>query len=261
MTTLSYRLTLIQFISYITVRMVLYCKVTNEKENHNGHQYIDGLNYDARLDLTPIHGTSSKDTSNDRRGLYYTDIENVCRFIYNGFYVRDITLPEDDSTFKSTNIQPDAKNHTDPKYKPDPIWFANKLILGKRRPIHEVATFEYLVENGANIRICDDRALIYCAEQGYLDVVKYLVQQGADVNAANGSVLCRCVWAGKLDVVKFVIEKGANIIDSFRKVHWQKNHPANLEIAMYLVEHGADYSNLEGLVLPDDILNYLKNLS
>ncbi len=58
--------------------MNTYYKITNENENHNGYQYIDGLN---------ILNEQFNDDMNDscgKGGLYFTNDENIIDFLSYG---------------------------------------------------------------------------------------------------------------------------------------------------------------------------------
>jgi len=118
----------------------LYFKITNSKENHHGFQYYDGLN------VLKEKFNDDPEASCVAGGFYFTDIKHILEFLMYGIYLREVTLPTDD---------PDFKMVLDENNK----WRANKIILGKRRNLCEVSTFEYLINQGVDIHINDDYTL------------------------------------------------------------------------------------------------------
>ena len=134
-----------------------FFKITNGEENHHNFQYTNGLN----ILKEPFAETGSCVPG----GLYFTDIDNIFEFLNYGIYLREITLPINDSDFK---IVKDGNK-----------WRANKIILGKRYNLWEKETFEYLVELGANIHADNNYAVKWASSEGHHDVVNYLLSVGA----------------------------------------------------------------------------------
>ena len=128
----------------------MYFKIFKEDDNHNGFQYQDGLNEDA-LEF------NDSEESCVPGGLYFTDGKNICEFVNYGEYIREVEVPSGTLMVRDVG-----------KFR------ANRLFLHKRRSLSEVSTWEWMVENGADIRACDDYALRWSAENGHLEVVKYL---------------------------------------------------------------------------------------
>ena len=63
-------------------------KFTNIEENHNGYQYVDGLNIDTNeFDIN--RGECSKG------GLYFTSEKYIYQWMYGYEYVRIVTIPDD----------------------------------------------------------------------------------------------------------------------------------------------------------------------
>ena len=92
-----------------------YYKILNERENHNGFQYRDGLNELAQgganceFDEDPGHSCAPG-------GLYFTDAGHVLDFLTMGDHVREVLLPG------GAKLVKDGDN----KYR------ADKIILGSR---------------------------------------------------------------------------------------------------------------------------------
>ena len=103
-----------------------FYKITNEKENHNGLQYHDGLNVDI-LPFNP-HGDCAKG------GIYFAR-EDILAFLNFGPWIRQVTLPNDAEIYK---------NPGNPKK-----WKADKVILGKREKI-TVNIIKKLIKEGAD---------------------------------------------------------------------------------------------------------------
>ena len=149
----------------------MYFKITNPAENHNGFQYSDGLN------VLKEKFNDDPNKSCCAGGLYFTNGENIFKFLNYGIYLRDVILPSDD---------PDFQKIKDPE---GDKWRANMIILEKRYDLSNVDTFKYLVEKGANIHADNDCALQWSAREGNLDVVQFLVENGADIHAADDYAL------------------------------------------------------------------------
>jgi hypothetical protein len=69
-------------------RGITMYKFTNLEENHNGYQYIDGLNIDPN-EFDTSQGECSKG------GLYFTSVEYAAEWILDNEYVRNVTIPDD----------------------------------------------------------------------------------------------------------------------------------------------------------------------
>jgi hypothetical protein len=86
----------------------LFFKITNAKENHNGFQYVDGLNI--------LDKEFQEEGSCVEGGLYFTDVQHIFDFLDYGIYLREIILPFNDPNFKC------VKDKTNK-------WRANMMIL------------------------------------------------------------------------------------------------------------------------------------
>lgn len=93
---------------------IVFVKLTNEAENHNEFQFKDGLNIDTKDFRTDIICDY---------GLYFTDYDNMHRWIDYGYYImryiRKVTIPNDARVCIENNG----------KYKTD------KFILSSREAI------------------------------------------------------------------------------------------------------------------------------
>jgi len=223
-----------------------FYKILNEKENHHGLQYHDGLNEDP-LPFRP-YGYC------EPGGIYFAR-EDILAFLDYGPWIRKVTLPEGEPVYENPGL---------PKK-----WKAKRVILGPRRRINlqvikelveegadihvnlefplrwavmngHLDIVKYLVEEGADIHVFNDCALKLAAELGYLDIVKYLVEQGANIHARDDAALRWAAFYGKFDVVKYLVEQGANIhADNDGPLRWAAAN-GHLDEVKYLVEQGAN---------------------
>ena len=138
----------------------MYFKITNSQENHNGFQYVDGLNIlIEKFNENPDHSCCTG-------GFYFTDITNIFKFLNYGVFLREIKLPIDNPKFKMI------------KDKENDKWRTNLIILGKRYDLFTVNTFKYLIKNGANIHADDDYVFRYCAQNGHIAIMDWFKNSG-----------------------------------------------------------------------------------
>lgn len=140
----------------INIPKIKYYKITNENECHHGFQYYDGLNVD--------HNPFQEYGSCVSGGLYFTTAKDILNFIKYGIYVRDITLPWEDTELKV------VKDSYGDKYR------ANKIILGKKYHLSDPKTFDFLIDQGAKIKKSNfDSILDWAITNDYVEIVKYLI--------------------------------------------------------------------------------------
>ena len=94
----------------------IFVKLTAMNENHNGYQFVDGLN----IDSVPF----SYDKMCSRGGIYFCKLDNISRWYTYGrntmYYMRRVTILDDSKVFDEGL-----------KYK------ADKIFLGERQIIYE----------------------------------------------------------------------------------------------------------------------------
>jgi hypothetical protein len=167
-----------------------YFKIFNETDNHNGFQYVDGLN----IDDNPYNDDPNK--SCVKGGFYFSDAEHICEFLHFGDYVREVTIPADAKMVKD----PDGNK-----------WRADKLFLHERKDLSKVETWKWMIDQGINIHIESFYSLRYSIECGNFEVIKFLVENGADIQVfENYAFICAC-YNGYIDIVKYLVENGADI--------------------------------------------------
>jgi len=89
-------------------RKKIYYKITNQKENHRGLQYRDGLIID------PIKFNDNSKDSCVEGGIYFTTKEYLHKFFGYGYWIRPIKLPSD------ANVVLDPSGD---KYRADSLFF------------------------------------------------------------------------------------------------------------------------------------------
>lgn len=103
---------------------IVYYKFLNAELNHNGFKYKLGLNVDTRK-FNP-HGSCQPG------GLYFTNSENLYKFLIYGVYIADIVIP------------PDAEIYEEEKQSK---WKADKITILKITPVmkHPLCTYDFLL--------------------------------------------------------------------------------------------------------------------
>jgi len=93
-----------------------YYKVTNERENHHGFQYEDGLN------VLKQKFNSNPKSSCVRGGFYFADENNIIHFLGYGCWVREVSIPTDAQVV----LDPEGN-----KWRTDKIILEKKYIIPK----------------------------------------------------------------------------------------------------------------------------------
>ena len=197
----------------------LYFKITNKEENHHEFQYVNDLN------ILKEEFNDDPNQSCCAGGLYFTDIANIFKFLDYGIYLREVTLPTDNIDFLMV------------KDKSGDKWRANMIILGKRRDLCDVDTFNYLIKNGADVHAGNEMALRWGAHNGYLNIVKYLVECDANVHIGNDIALWQSTQNNHLDVVKFLVENRTNIHTKYNAAFCWSAQNGYFGIVEYLIAH------------------------
>lgn len=97
-----------------------------------------------------------------------------------------------------------------------------------------------LLASGANVRMCDDAALIQSVLNGSLSMVTKLLENGANVHARNDAVLSHSAANGYLAIVCKLLENGANVHacdDDALRFSIENGH---LLVVEKLLEYGSD---------------------
>ena len=219
------------------VRSVMYFKLLNKDECHNGLQYKTGLNT-----LKPDEQFNPSGNC-EAGGIYFAsaDIFEFLNFSY--VYVREVTLPKDAKIYKNPG-------------KPEK-WKSDKVILGRKHRLDNVKIIQWMLDNGAKVT---DYALECASRNGYYKVVKLLIENGAkatdlalewtsgyghyevvklllDNGATPTNYALECASRnGYYKVVKLLIENGAKATDRALEYASENGH---YEVVKLLLENGA----------------------
>jgi len=72
----------------------------------------------------------------------FTTPKHICKFLWAGIWLREVTIPEDAKVSFGSN-----KHHK-----------ANKVIIGRRWDLRKIETWKWLVSIGADIHVGNDVA-------------------------------------------------------------------------------------------------------
>lgn len=215
-----------------------YYIVTNEAESYQYHEirtdneiilptdkYVDGLNTFKGV----YNDTVSRYYHTYLEGFDVYDLQHIFAHTTGPVYLREATLPENDSKYKS-------------------IWCGyrtNMVVLGERYRLDDVATYKMLEEKGAAIEPFYQKLLKYHSESGNLKILEYLMFNHSFVkpDIAGLHALRFSAASGRLDAVQYLtqpnlFEKKLDInIGSCILVDAAKN--GNIDVVKHLIENGA----------------------
>ena len=194
-----------------------FYKILNSNERHNGLQFKTGLNVD------PI--PFQKEGSCVRGGIYFSK-KDILAFLDYGPWLRKVTIPTD------------TEMVLDPEKEPEK-WRASKVILGKREKI-TIKVIERLIQEGAEVHACEDKAFRWASINGHLEIVKLLLEHGVDVHACEDEAFRWTSENGHIKVVKLLLEHGADVHASKDEAFRWASRNGHLEVVKLLLEHGAD---------------------
>ncbi|AAV51020.1 putative ankyrin repeat protein [Acanthamoeba castellanii mimivirus] len=126
--------------------------------------------------------------------FFFTRIDNVFDFLKYGIYLREITLPTNNTNFKL--------------YTENGKLSANIINFDVKHKLSDPETFDYLVEKGANIKPHLVNILFWASNHGFLNIIKYVHKYGIDLRTNNDYALRLACKGGHNNVVKFFIRNG-----------------------------------------------------
>lgn len=191
------------------------------------------------------------DQSKKNDNFQFTEAAFIHHFYDYIYQLTVVELPIDDIDLKiqTTIIDDDVL-----------VIQSNKLFIKEKYDIDNVYLFEkfqiqmptvaqcaqkgyfsvlkYLVQNGADIHVNYESALMNSVNHNQFKIVQYLVEQGADIHVNNEYALIESIRFGRLQTVQYLIEQGADI-------HLNKNKALRKsvyspKIFKYLINEGAD---------------------
>jgi hypothetical protein len=160
----------------------VYYKIINEKHNHNGLQYKEGLN----VDNVPFNPSGECNPG----GMYFFKLKNLADFLHFGTYIYEVTLPEDAQIY-----------HEKRKSK------ADKIIISNKRDLREVSTWGHLVKNNVDIHAREECAFRWATLNGYSKVVKFLVESDVDIHAREDWAIRYAKINGHLEIMEYLESK------------------------------------------------------
>ena len=132
--------------------MTTYYKITNAQECHNHFQYVDGLNI--------LKEPFQPEGSCVAGGFYFSDKENIHKFLVFGCTLREITIPDDAQM---------VKDQGNDKWRVDRIIFGDKYELFN---IETLKKFPFL---------CKGTYLTeWAVENNNLEMIKYIRENGGE---------------------------------------------------------------------------------
>ena len=98
----------------------------------------------------------------------------------------------------------------------------------------------YLINNHFLSSDVLDSALVHCAREGYLNLVKIFVEKGADINANFGQPLSECSFAEHIEIVEYLLRMGADVHANFDNAIVSSCLNIRTNITKLLLDYGAD---------------------
>ncbi|AGF85591.1 repeat protein [Moumouvirus goulette] len=207
-----------------------FYKITNSKEIHYGFKYEDGLNIMTDIFIRQdIKGKPKNSCLHN--GLYFSNIQNVLRYVNHGIYLRKVELPLDDPVFIMEQ---------DPI---EPKWRSNMIILTDKYDLTKTETFDMLIELGVDIHIDNDLSLRWAARNGFYNIVEYLLNHGSNPQVLDNEPLILACEYGFFDIVKLLISRGSNVSARENNPIRTATRQNYYSIVKYLVDNGADYTS------------------
>lgn len=160
-------------------------KITNYIERGTDVEFIDGKNTD-RNKLETEHRCG--------KGLHFSDSEHIlghCGELDEPFYIREVTLPEDEDVY--------VANCGD--------YRARSIIIGERKELFNIETIKWMKDNGINIHTRNDYFILSAVIRSDLEVVKYLVEEeGFDVHTYDDRALELANIYKKPDIANYLAQ-------------------------------------------------------
>lgn len=221
---------------------MVYFKVTNEKECHYDHQYVDGINY-----LNKPFSVDGNDW--EASGFHFTTIDNIHKFMDYGCNIREIELPNDEPNFQMS---------IDYGF----VYRSNCVVLGKKHKVEDLPKL-YFEHNHTKF----DNELIYL-------VLSYAIKKKHD-EMLKWILNIKDTKIKYIDVIFKILKKNNfdyNIIDRFKEYtddpsmlflyHMNKNNFEEVEkiVSNYKITCGTQIMAIASKKGCVDTLNFITKL-
>lgn len=124
----------------------------------------------------------------------------------------------------------------------DPKAFESRaLMMALRRGHADIVN--YLLEIGVDLDEHSSSAFISAGEGGFIDIVKSLIEKGVDINANQATqALAAAAEGGHIDIIKFLIEKGADInANQATEIFIEIVKAGDIDLVNFLLQRGAAF--------------------
>lgn len=172
----------------------MYFKITSADENHHNLQYRDGF----IADYIPFN--DDPNASCCPGGIYFSDEKNILTFCEYGPWIRQVEVPEG------------ARWLQDPQGKK---WRAEKLMFHPRKPLFDVETIKWLMEQGVNLKASRNYFLYLSATYDKKEVVKFLIKNGANPSRLYESKLIKYYY--QMLFYKHVTLRVEKLVEKYHK--------------------------------------------
>ena len=190
------------------------------------------------------------DTATPLSGRYSIELnEYLMKFIPESFaYLPEIIHNLFNDAFYSNNVV--LMEHLILKY-PSIGFPLDNCLQGVqwKREIHALPLLKLLTTHGVNLKAQPD-LVVFASRRNSLGIVKYLDEQGVDIHLRQDQALVDASRYGHLDIVKYLVSKGANIHaqdDAAVKgalISMGHRKMGNKGVIKYLLKNGASVDNL-----------------
>jgi hypothetical protein len=196
-----------------------FYKIFTNNDIHNRFKYKNGLNVDTN------EFESDPTKSCCIGGLYFSNKENILKFMPFGNFIREVEVPEGNEIV----LDPSGD-----KYR------AHALFLHRRKDLRKLSTWKWIIKQGICINDKKNTVLTMLIIMGSLEVVKFLVDNGSINVINNDYILASAIERGHLTLVQYLVEHGADVTASDNYAIKMASKYGRLDIVKYLIEHGAD---------------------
>ena len=165
-----------------------YCKVTNNLENHHKFPYETGLNI--------LDKEFEKNGSCVTGGLYFSDFQHIHKYFFYGVNIRTIGLPITNEKLEM------VRDPSGDKYR------ANMIILKDKRDMHDIETYQYLIEKGGKPKKIYEYAYLWALEHQSISLAKKIILLNPNIDLL--AALRLASYKGHTEVIKLLVEKGVD---------------------------------------------------